>query len=43
MASKKYNIYDLRIMRQQWHEVPVEVIPENSLDLYKKRKEAVDM
>lgn len=22
-------------MRQQWHEVPVEVIPENSLDLYK--------
>lgn len=30
-------------MRQQWQEVPVEVIPENSLDLYKKRKEAVDM
>lgn len=43
MASKKYNIYDLRIMRQQWQEFPVEVIPENSLDLYKKRKEAVDM
>ena len=25
-------------MRQQWQEFPVEVIPENSLDLYKRKK-----
>lgn len=43
MASKKYSIQELQNLRNYWKEIPLEAIPEKNRNLYKKRKEAVDM
>ena len=43
MAAKKFDINELKIIRESWDDIPAEVIPEKYRDIYRKRKEAVDM
>ena len=43
MASKKYNLEELREIRKEWQEIPIEAIPEKYQETYKARKKAVDM
>lgn len=43
MASKKYNLEELREIRKEWQEIPIKAIPEKYQEIYKARKKAVDM
>lgn len=43
MASKKYNLAELKLKRAQWIDVPVEVVSANKRSVFAKRKMAVDM
>jgi len=43
MASKKYNITELKKIRSQWVDIPVEAIPEEKRAVFEKRKKAVNM
>ena len=43
MASKKYNLAELKLERAQWIDVPVEVVPANKRSVFAKRKMAVDI
>lgn len=43
MANKKYDLASLRSDREEWSEIPVEIIPEQYQEVYRKRKMAVDM
>lgn len=43
MASKKYDINELKMIRETWTDIPLEVIPEKNRDLYSRRKQAVNM
>ena len=43
MASKKYNLAELKLERAQWIDIPVEVVPANKRSVFAKRKMAVDM
>lgn len=43
MASKKYNLAELKLSRAQWGDVPIEVVPADKRSVFAKRKKAVDM
>lgn len=43
MAKKKYDLIALQADREEWEDLPEEVIPEKYRDTYKRRKMAVDM
>lgn len=43
MASKKYDLTALQAEREEWSDIPDEVIPEKYRELYKQRKMAIDM
>lgn len=43
MATKKFNLEELRGIREEWTNIPLEAIPEQYRALYNARKNAVDM
>lgn len=43
MASKKMNLTDLQEVRKRWKDIPLEVVPKNKVNLFKNRKQAVNM
>ena len=43
MAEKRFDINELRSIRENWNDIPSEVIPEKYREIYIKRKKAVDM
>lgn len=43
MASKKYDLIALQADREDWIDIPEEIIAEKYRDIYKKRKMAIDM
>jgi Integrase core domain. len=43
MASKKYDISELQAFRDEWADIPVDVIPEKHRNIFQKRKNAIDM
>jgi len=43
VASKKYNLSELKTERSTWSNIPVEALPENKREKFRQRKLAVDM
>lgn len=43
MASKKYNIYELKNISAEWIDIPIEAIPEKKRAIFEKRKNAINM
>lgn len=43
MATKKFDLIELRAIREEWTNIPLEAIPEQHRILYSARKNAVDM
>lgn len=43
MAAKKFNLEELRAIREEWTKIPLDAIPEQYRALYSARKDAVDM
>ena len=43
MATKKYDLAELRAIREEWTDIPLEAIPEQYRAIFKARKTAVDM
>ena len=43
MASKKYDISELQALREEWDDIPYDVIPEKYSIIFKNRKMAIDM
>lgn len=43
MASKKYDISELQAFRDEWTNIPVDVIQKKYNDTFQKRKMAIDM
>lgn len=43
MAEKRFDVNELRSIRENWNDIPSEVIPEKYREIYIKRKKAVDM
>lgn len=43
MATKKFNLEELRLIREEWIEIPLDAIPEKYKSTFKDRKTAVDM
>ena len=43
MATKKFDLAELRAIREEWTDIPLEAIPEQHRSLYNARKNAVDM
>ena len=43
MATKKFDLVELRAIREEWTNIPLEAIPEQHRILYTARKNAVDM
>ena len=43
MASKKYNLAELNLIREQWIDIPIEAIPNEKRAVFEKRKKAVNM
>lgn len=43
MASKKFNLEELKAMRLMWPDIPLEAIPEEKREKFNSRKMAVDM
>lgn len=43
MATKKFNLEELRLIRKEWIEIPLDAIPEKYKSTFKDRKTAVDM
>lgn len=43
MASKKYNLSDIKDMIGQWPDIPPEAIPENKREQFERRKKAIIM
>lgn len=43
MASRKYDVSELQAFRDEWDDIPVDVIPEKNSVIFKNRKMAIDM
>lgn len=43
MASKKYDLVALRADREEWVDIPAEIVPSIYREIYKQRKMAIDM
>lgn len=43
MANKKMNLTDLQEVRMRWNDIPLEVVPKDKVELFKNRKQAVNM
>lgn len=43
MANKKMNLTDLQEVRKRWKDIPLEVVPKDKVELFKNRKQAVNM
>lgn len=43
MATKKFNLTELRTIRDEWKEIPLDAIPEQYRTMFNARKIAVDM
>lgn len=43
MASRKYNLTQLKASRAQWQDIPIETIPASKREAFKNRKSAVNM
>lgn len=43
MANKKMNLTDLQEARKMWKDIPEEIVPEDKRNLFRQRKQAVDM
>lgn len=43
MASKKYDLAALQADREEWVDIPVEMVPSTYREIYKQRKMAIDM